>query len=133
MREGFDSPIGTPDLNLQFQAGTYEAASDGLLFLEEEEIEDLIQSYADRPSSEISSRLLAALANLDDPDQDNVSLCVIKVNRHGIEAAEDGQMSPTPMPKPVPMPRARDSLTVMVNGSKTRQMLMFRAKVGRSA
>ncbi|MCA0869796.1 protein phosphatase 2C domain-containing protein [Seohaeicola saemankumensis] len=109
------------------------AASDGLLFLEEEEIEGIIQSYADRTSSEISSRLLAALANLDDPDQDNVSLCVIKVNRSGIEAAEDGQMSSATLPRPVPMPRARDSLTVMVNGSKTRQMLMYRAKAGRSA
>ena len=32
MRGDFDSPIETPALNLQFQAGTYEVASDGLLF-----------------------------------------------------------------------------------------------------
>lgn len=107
------------------------AASDGLLFLEEVEIEEIVQTYSDRSSSEISNRLLGALADLDDPDQDNTSICVIKVEDRASRIAK-APLDKTP-PMPVPMPRSRDSVTILVTGNKTRQLLMYRAKAGRSA
>lgn len=55
------------------------AASDGLEYLSPERIEDVLAAYQTRPSTEISAALLREIEALDDPDQDNVSLCLIKV------------------------------------------------------
>ncbi len=55
------------------------AASDGIQFLAEAKIEAVIAGLEDRPSGEISSALLQEIKALDDPQQDNVSLCMIKV------------------------------------------------------
>jgi protein phosphatase len=55
-------------------------ASDGLQFLENSEIEGLIQEKADDSSAEIGRSLISALEALDDPHQDNVSICVIKAD-----------------------------------------------------
>ena len=55
------------------------AASDGLQFISEEQIAQLIHEERNRSSAEIGARLLQEITNLDDPDQDNVSLCVLKV------------------------------------------------------
>ena len=55
------------------------AASDGLEFLSNDRITDVLTAYQTRPSAEISAALLREIEALDDPDQDNVSLCLIKV------------------------------------------------------
>jgi serine/threonine protein phosphatase PrpC len=55
-------------------------SSDGLQYLENKEIQEIMATHAKRPSSEISAHLLEAIRKLDDPDQDNVSFSVIKVN-----------------------------------------------------
>jgi len=55
-------------------------ASDGLQFLTNEEIEWLVRRYSKKRSTEIAERLLEELQKLDDPDQDNISFTIIKVN-----------------------------------------------------
>ena len=55
------------------------AASDGLEFLSEDRISDILMTYRVRPSAEISAVLLREIEALNHPDQDNVSLCLIKV------------------------------------------------------
>ena len=54
-------------------------ASDGLLILDEARIAGLVFENRDRPSAEISARLLQEIQDQDDPYQDNVSIGVIKV------------------------------------------------------
>ncbi|MEM6589653.1 MAG: protein phosphatase 2C domain-containing protein [Pseudomonadota bacterium] len=57
------------------------AASDGLEFLEEDQIAAVIGENQSNSSAEISAALLNEIRSLDDPEQDNVSLCVIKRSR----------------------------------------------------
>ena len=55
-------------------------ASDGLQFLTNDQIERIVNKYRKKRSTEIAEVLLDEIRRLDDPDQDNVSFCVIKVN-----------------------------------------------------
>jgi serine/threonine protein phosphatase PrpC len=55
-------------------------SSDGLQFLSNPQIEKLVGKYAKKRSTEIAERLLEELQKLDDPDQDNISFTIIKVN-----------------------------------------------------
>lgn len=64
------------------------AASDGLEFLSGARIAEIVEANRLRRSSEISSALLAEIEALDDPHQDNVSLCVIKAVALEAESAE---------------------------------------------
>lgn len=59
------------------------AASDGLQFLDDCEIEGLIEDRAHLGSAEIARYLMSALEALDDPHQDNTSICVIKADAGG--------------------------------------------------
>jgi serine/threonine protein phosphatase PrpC len=63
-------------------------ASDGLQFLANEEIEWLVRRYAKKRSTEIAERLLEELQKLDDPDQDNISFTIIKVNDASVRPKE---------------------------------------------
>ena len=64
-------------------------SSDGLQFLTNAQIEKVLAKYRKTRSTEIAERLLEELHRLADPDQDNISFTVIKVNdasvrpRHG--------------------------------------------------
>ena len=64
------------------------AASDGVQFLSDAQIEEVLASQADRSSAQISAALLQEIKALDDPQQDNVSLCVIKLADPQQTAAE---------------------------------------------
>lgn len=55
------------------------AASDGLQFISEQQMAKVIYENRELPSAEITARLLQSISELDDPDQDNVSLCVLKI------------------------------------------------------
>ena len=55
------------------------ASSDGLQFLSNDEIASVVKAHSDRSSEEIAGALMAAVSELDDPEQDNVSVAVIKV------------------------------------------------------
>ena len=71
--------IDCPRRPLTLKAGDIiVVASDGLQFLENSEIEGLIQETEDQRSTDIARSLISALDALGDPHQDNVSLCVIK-------------------------------------------------------
>lgn len=65
------------------------AASDGLQFLSEEQIEGTLRFKHKRSASEISATLIKEVRNLEDPYQDNISLCVIKAMRQGSAAATE--------------------------------------------
>lgn len=87
-------------------------ASDGLQFLDTTEIEDLIHELRDRPSAEIAVGLIRALDALDDPEQDNTSVCIIRFKGADAAAApEDHQPEPEIVaaigPRPDPAPAAR--------------------------
>ncbi|MEM9707716.1 MAG: protein phosphatase 2C domain-containing protein [Pseudomonadota bacterium] len=56
------------------------AASDGLQFLDDAKISGILHRYRRRSSAEIAERLVDELDTLDHPDQDNISLAVIKLN-----------------------------------------------------
>jgi len=56
-------------------------ASDGLQFLSDAQIECILESCHSKPSTEIAYALLKNLEELDDPDQDNISLSVIKIGQ----------------------------------------------------
>ena len=72
--------IDCPETPVQLQGGDIViAASDGLQFLDDDEICDLLNEYSTDSSARIAAALLRCLEELDDPDQDNVSFCVIRV------------------------------------------------------
>ncbi len=56
------------------------ASSDGLQYLEVSEIERLLEKTRKKRSAEIAQGFLDAIQALDHPDQDNVSLAVIKLS-----------------------------------------------------
>ena len=64
----------------------YLVSSDGLQFLDNEKIAAIVAENREEPSSAIAAALLNAITELDDPDQDNVSFAVIKVNWTDAEA-----------------------------------------------
>ncbi len=55
-------------------------SSDGLQFLTNEEIHDIVKEHQNAKSSDLVDALMTAVERLDDPDQDNVSFAVIKVS-----------------------------------------------------
>ncbi len=55
-------------------------SSDGLQYLEEARIQKLLHKYRRKKAAEIAGYLLEALDDLADPDQDNISFSVIKLN-----------------------------------------------------
>ena len=69
-------------------------ASDGLQFLTNAQIEKVLAKYRKTRSTEIAERLLDELHRLDDPDQDNISFTVIKLNDASVRPQE--QRAPGP-------------------------------------
>ena len=68
------------------------AASDGLQFLTEDQIASVLRFAQKRSAEDITAALMKEVRKLDDPYQDNVSLCVVKVlhrNAPRLPVAED--------------------------------------------
>lgn len=63
-------------------------SSDGLQFLSNAQIEKLLAKYRKHRSTEIAERLLDELHRQADPDQDNISFTVIKVNDASVRPKE---------------------------------------------
>lgn len=101
--------IDCPTRPLELKAGDIIiCASDGLQFLTNAQIAKLLAKYRKARSTEIAERLLEELARLDDPDQDNISFTVIKVN--------DASVRPkvaSPRQSTVAVPRPRGLTTVV--------------------
>ncbi len=73
--------VDCPSRPVELKAGDIViCSSDGLQFLTNAQIEKVLARYRKARSTEIVERLLDELNRLDDPDQDNISFTVIKVN-----------------------------------------------------
>lgn len=73
--------VDCPTKPFELEAGDIVVvSSDGLQYLEERQIEKSLYKWRRKSASEICNNLLAAVENLKDPDQDNISFSVIKVN-----------------------------------------------------
>ena len=73
--------IDNPPNGVRLSAGDIVVvSSDGLQFLEDKAIAKLLYRNRKKSSTDICNALLHALKKLDDPDQDNISFAVIKVN-----------------------------------------------------
>jgi serine/threonine protein phosphatase PrpC len=57
------------------------AASDGLSHLSEEDISATLAQLSGKSSADILSALLGRVQALNDPEQDNITLCVIRISR----------------------------------------------------
>jgi len=137
---GHDIPrIDCPDTPMKLRDGDIViAASDGLQFLDNSELADLLGEHSDSTSSNISTNLLRCLEELDDPDQDNVSFCVIKVQNPARNAGM-AQIRPSAgsqiMPRPeVPVARSRkENVTVMASKTDSGVSMYCRISPGRRA
>lgn len=65
------------------------AASDGLQFLSNDQIAEVLETHRDAQSAEIADSLLDRLARLDDPDLDNVSFSVVRLRDAPARAAKE--------------------------------------------
>jgi PPM family protein phosphatase len=73
--------IDCPSHPLELRAGDIVVcASDGLQFLTNAQITRILGKYRRTRSTEIAERLLDEIYKLNDPDQDNISFTIIKVN-----------------------------------------------------
>ncbi len=73
--------VDCPTRPLELKAGDIiVCSSDGLQFLTNAQIAKILGKYRRSRSTEIAERLLDEIYKLDDPDQDNISFTIIKVN-----------------------------------------------------
>lgn len=88
--------IDCPATPFELKAGDIVVcASDGLQFLTNPQIEKVLAKYRKTRSTEIAERLLDELLRLDDPDQDNISFTIIKVNDASVRVVEDRPRGPS--------------------------------------
>lgn len=91
--------IDCPDDATPLTAGDIVlVASDGLQYLPEDQIEDLLGRVAGGDSKSIADALVGGVMALADPEQDNISLVVMKVT---------GDAQPVELPKPNDVAPAR--------------------------
>lgn len=64
-------------------------ASDGIQFLSNDEICEILKASKSKTSQEISQDLLQAIVDLDDPEQDNTAFTVIKLGEMTLKPAQD--------------------------------------------
>lgn len=82
--------IDCPKSPLEMKAGDIVVcSSDGLQFLSNERIAKVLSKYRKTRSTEIAERLLDELGRLADPDQDNASFAIIKVNDASVRPKEE--------------------------------------------
>lgn len=99
--------VDCPETPRELKAGDIiVCSSDGLQFLANAQIEKVLAKYRKHRSTEIAERLLEELNRLADPDQDNISFTVIKVNDASVRPKHN-----RPRRDPVARPRG---LTMVV-------------------
>lgn len=115
------SKIDCPEAPLELKAGDIVlCSSDGLQSLPKAQIERVISKYRKTRSTEIAERMLDELGRLGDPDQDNISFAVIKVNDASVRPKEERSDVATvtrpkrmtsfaPSPMVVPSPLSADA------------------------
>lgn len=109
------------------------AASDGLQFLPEERIAEILEAQSNNSSSVISSELLRGLNELNDPGQDNVSLCIVKIAGQQTENAEIAEpVSAATMERSRPVGRVVRSQTISAIRSAPGVKYMCRVSIERT-
>ena len=108
------------------------ASSDGLQFLRETDIAAILDARRDESSAAIAAALMQAIEELDDPDQDNVALAVIRIPPGPGARAQ----APAALPRPEAAPAGqlacaagagqRGRMTVMASRSGTGLAMMCR-------
>lgn len=84
------SRIDCPKEAFEVRTGDiFLVSSDGLQFLTDAEIQTIVNDNKKKSSTQIAHALLGAVNELQDPDQDNISISVVKVNH--TEAAEEAE------------------------------------------
>ena len=86
----------------------FVVASDGLQFLGDDEIAEIVIDKKAAPALEIVEGLLSAILSLADPDQDNVSIAVVKP-----PAPRMAEVAPPP--EVIPQRRRRHNFTRILN------------------
>lgn len=90
-----------PEAATELQPGDVViAASDGLQFLSDAMIAEVLAEQADASSQQICTALMQALEALDDPDQDNIAILVLQL-------ARQTDMPPPPRGRPQQITRER--------------------------
>ena len=85
--------IDCPDRPFQLKHGDILiVASDGLQFLTNSEINEIVAANAGESSAKIAEELLDNLRELDDPEQDNVCFSVIKIDIRSEEGEVDSNI-----------------------------------------
>ena len=101
--------IDCPTRPLELQAGDIVVcASDGVQFLSNAQITKILGKYRKSRSTEIAERLLDEIYKLNDPDQDNISFTIIKVNDASVRPRQ-----PRPPRASVAVARPRGLTTVV--------------------
>lgn len=86
--------IDCPQEPLELQDGdVIIVASDGLQFLPDDQIEALLRQQSGQASAEIADSLMACLLRLEDPDLDNISFSLIKVQDAMVQWCEAADRS----------------------------------------
>jgi len=81
--------IDCPDKPMKlFSGDMILAASDGLPFLGEEKITDVLRDTAWPKSADIASHFLRSIERLDHPEQDNVCLSILKIGNEAGDAEQ---------------------------------------------
>ena len=93
-----------------------------------DEIAALVAAHADRSSAEISAALMRALERLDDPDQDNTSICVIRVAEKSRAPAQVQTQAAT-----APDKRKRSTVAFMATKGKSKNIRTYRVSLEKSA
>jgi serine/threonine protein phosphatase PrpC len=75
--------VDTPKAAFALETGDIViVSSDGLQFMEDQMIARVVHRNRRKTSAEIANALLQAIKKMDDPEQDNISFAVVKVNHH---------------------------------------------------
>ena len=103
--------VDCPTRPLELKAGDIiVCASDGLQFLTNAQITRILGKYRKSRSTEIAERLLEEIYKLDDPDQDNISFSIIKVNDASVRPKNARSVQPS-----VAVTRPRGLTTVVAD------------------
>ena len=98
-----DAPVALHDEDILI------AASDGLQYLTDEEISDVLLQFQQEPAAVIGDALLSQVNALDDPDQDNVACCIVKVGLNS-----EVPLASSPAPKNDSFAKTVESTTILV-------------------
>ena len=114
--------IDCPTKPAELQAGDIVVcASDGLQFLTNTQIERVLARYRKSRSTEIAERLLEEIGKLADPDQDNISFCIIKLN--------DASVRPKKAEKPQTVAPSRPKRSTLILNDPARDPIVKPAEI----